>query len=603
MKLSDTIRTLLFQKKNTTSHQLFTKWGEELNPNRLLTEYPRPQLRRGNYEILNGYWDYAITNTEEKNPVFEGKIVVPFSPESVLSGVERQLQPEEFLWYQKCIQISEKIESSRLILHFGAVDQQCEIFVENVKVGEHIGGYLPFSIDMTEYIQLGKNLLRIKVRDESEYSYHSRGKQKLKNGGMFYTAQSGIWQTVWMEWVPKRYITFLVITPLTDTSAVRIRLCLSETNSDQEQLPLNTIEIYENDRCISKTDTRDLEITIPLETFIYWSPENPFLYTVIVNSGEDRVESYFGMRKIEIKQEENQQTSTSKKMARIYLNGQPYFQNGLLDQGYWPDGLYTAPSDEALIFDILKAKELGYNMLRKHIKVESLRFYYHCDRIGMLVWQDMVNGGDKENLWIVSYLPTALPMMQSFFSDKKYSLFGRSSAEGRKEWITECEETVRLLYNSPSIVTWVPFNEGWGQFDAGEIYQRIRKLDSTRLIDHASGWYDQGCGDFTSVHNYFRTLKVLSNSRPFILSEFGGEAYYIKEHSYSSQIYGYRIHPSKESLNKAFTEKMNQEIPSLIEQGLCASVYTQLTDVEDEVNGLLTYDRKICKVTPVHTLK
>jgi beta-galactosidase/beta-glucuronidase len=311
----------------------------------------------------------------------------------------------------------------------------------------------------------------------------------------------------------------------------------------------------------------------------------------VITAGEDRVESYFAMRKVEIKKGEDN-------LPRIFLNNQPYFQNGLLDQGYWPDGLYTAPSDEALIFDIQKARELGFNMLRKHVKIEPLRWYYHCDRLGMLVWQDIVNGGSEYNMLLIGYLPTIFPGIARRIKDKHYKIFGRKNEEGRREWTRECEETVKLLYNSPSVVVWVPFNEGWGQFDAKLAYENIRELDTTRLVDHASGWYDQRCGDFNSIHNYFHPLKVNPGSRPAILSEYGGYACYILEHSYSMQIYGYRIYLTKEDLNKAYQDLIWKEVKNMADQGLSAAVYTQLSDVEDEVNGLFTYDRRICKVIP-----
>jgi hypothetical protein len=298
------------------------------------------------------------------------------------------------------------------------------------------------------------------------------------------------------------------------------------------------------------------------------------------------------MRSVELKKDEEG-------ITRIYLNRKPYFQNGLLDQGYWPDGLYTAPSDEAMIFDIEQAKALGFNMLRKHIKIEPLRWYYHCDRLGMLVWQDMVNGGEEYNQLLVGYFPTIVPWAAGRFKDKHYKMLGRESKEGRREWCMECRQTVELLYNCPSVVVWVPFNEGWGQFDAKEAYQLIKELDSTRLIDHASGWFDQGIGDFESIHNYFHPLRVKHKDRAVIFSEIGGYACYIMEHSFSWKVYGYKIFLTKEDFDEAYQRLYHTELAKLQEQGLSAVVFTQLSDVEDEVNGLLTYDRKVCKVTPV----
>jgi hypothetical protein len=594
VKLKDAIRTLFFKEKMLTNyHQLYTKWGEELDPEHVLEEYPRPQLRREYFTILNGYWDYMITKESVRPSEYEGKILVPFSPESILSGVNRQLMPEEFLWYERNIKIDRKNRECRCILHFGAVDQICEVYINKEKVAEHIGGYLPFSVDITEHIMVGNNLLTLRVVDTSNTSYHSRGKQKINRGGMFYTAQSGIWQTVWMEWVPDLYITSLKITPDMDNGIVTLEVNLNQTNRKENPELIYQAEIYAEGKLIKTMVSRYPKLTVPMKDFTPWSPENPFLYDLVLRVGKDQVESYFAMRKIEVQKDNDG-------ILRIYLNNQPYFQKGLLDQGYWPDGLYTAPSDEALIFDIEQAKSLGFNMLRKHCKIEPLRWYYHCDRLGMLVWQDIVNGGDEYNMLLVGYLPTLLPSLARHIKDKHYRLFGRANAEGRREWTMECSNTVQLLYNSPSIVLWVPFNEGWGQFDAKKAYHLIRELDATRLIDHASGWFDQGIGELQSVHNYFHPLRVSRKKRAVIFSEIGGFACYIADHSYSLQIYGYRIYLTKEDLNKAFQALYHEEIKKLMNSGLAAVVYTQLSDVEDEVNGLFTYDRKVCKVTTLN---
>lgn len=602
MKFKDAIRTLLFKNKDLIFNQLYTKWGSELNPNEVLNEYPRPQLRRSNYTILNGYWNYNISKEAVKPPYYDGKILVPFSPESILSGVNRQLNPDETLWYERPLIIDEKLKGKRLILHFGAVDQICEVSINNRKVKQHVGGYLPFSVDITDYVIEGGNLLSVKVRDTSDTSYHSRGKQKLKRGGMFYTAQSGIWQTVWMEWVPEVYISSLSITPLVDESMVRVTIDLNYSVSNNKKTSVNDrqgrknhrdmfrVDIYDHGTRIHSFISKNTTMNIPIKNFKYWSPENPHLYDMVIWAGEDVVESYFGMRKVEVKKD-------NQGINRIFLNNKPYFQNGLLDQGYWPDGLYTPPSDEAMVFDIEQAKVLGFNMLRKHIKIEPLRWYYHCDRLGMLVWQDMVNGGGKYNQLLVGYLPTLFPGIASRIKDNWYRLFARGNIEGRKEWNRECEETVKLLYNNPSIVVWVPFNEGWGQFDANKATSLIRSLDETRLIDQASGWYDQKGGDFKSVHNYFHPLKYSPDKRAVVLSEFGGYACYVKEHSYSPMVYGYRVYLNTKSLEEALQKLYREDIEKLKKEGLSAAVYTQLSDVEDEVNGLFTYDRKICKLT------
>ncbi len=563
-----------------------------MNPDTVLTEYPRPQLRRNDYTILNGYWNYNITkeSADIRPSHYEGKILVPFSPESILSGVNRQLKPDEILWYERPLIIEKKYPGKRLILNFGAVDQACEILINYNSIMQHVGGYLPFSADITDYVIEGGNLLTVRVKDSSDTSYHSRGKQKLKRGGMFYTAQSGIWQTVWMEWVPEIYITSLSITPLVDESILRLTVNLSAENKATRNL--FRIDIYDHGRKIHSFITKNSTMNIPIKNFTYWSPENPHLYDMVIYAGDDIVHSYFAMRKIEVRQDENG-------ISRIYLNNEPYFQNGLLDQGYWPDGLYTAPSDEAMIFDIEQAKALGFNMLRKHIKLEPLRWYYHCDRLGMLVWQDMVNGGGRYNKLLVGYLPTIFPCLACRIKDKHYLLFGRKNADGRREWIRECEDTIRHLYNNPSIVVWVPFNEGWGQFDANKITTLIRSIDDTRLIDQASGWYDQKGGDFKSIHNYFHPLKYTSDKRgrSVVLSEFGGYACYISGHSYSPRIYGYRLYNGTEALESALQRLYQEDITIMIKEGLSAVVYTQLSDIEDEVNGLFTYDRRVCKLS------
>jgi len=590
LKIKEALRTLLFKKKKQKMNQLYTVWGEQLNPEHVLEEYPRPQLKREEFTILNGEWDYCITNKPEWPKHYDGKILVPFSPESVLSGVNRQLMPGEYLWYERAVIIENRKSEYRLILHFGAVDQYSEVYINHKKVKEHMGGYLPFSVDITEAILEGNNLFTVKVKDESDTSYHSRGKQKLKRGGMFYTAQSGIWQTVWMEWVPDLYITSLRITPLLDEGAVRTDIFINDNFCKDISCDVEfQIDLYDDGRWVHTVKSASQFITIPFPDFECWSPENPKLYDMVITAGEDKVESYFAMRKIEVKNGEDG-------LPRIYLNDAPYFQNGLLDQGYWPEGLYTAPSDAAMIYDITMAKELGFNMLRKHIKIEPLRWYYHCDRLGMLVWQDIVNGGEKYNMFLVGYLPTLFPKLAVKVKDHHYRMLGRKSKEGREEWTIECRDTISLLYNVPSIVIWVPFNEGWGQFDALKIYEMIHEIDATRLIDHASGWFDQNCGDFESIHNYFHPLRVLLNNRPIILSEYGGYACYIKQHSYSHQIYGYRICKTMEDYNQAFHHLMEEDMKSLRDSGLSAAVFTQLSDVEDEVNGLFTYDRKICKV-------
>ena len=652
MDIKNMIKAAGVEKASKKSHQLYTVWGEHLDPEHVLEEYPRPQFRREDYTILNGYWDYAFTAAESERPdTWDGKILVPFSPESALSGVNRQLQPDEALWYQRvitvaggeqpigavgCLEADEQTgytggaqaaaPALRTILHFGAVDQNCEVFVNGVKVGSHNGGFYCCSFDITDALKVGENILTVKVRDVSDTSWHSRGKQKLKNGGIFYTAQSGIWQTVWMERVPQNYIRNLWITPRYDEKSVEICVEMNDTGDCFPGKPVGGAEKTEdlvqrslsaagqtgntqgeesgadkkNDRKISVRigagentiftgEFTDNRFIIPIPEMISWTPDNPFLYDLAVTVGEDRADSYFAMRTFTREVDENG-------IPRLCLNHQPCFMHGVLDQGYWPDGLMTAPSDEALIYDIETIKKLGFNMLRKHCKLEPMRWYYHCDRLGMIVWQDMLNGGTDYHIVGVCYLPTGLPWVR--IKDNHYRFFSRQDAEGRQEWRDECEATIRQLYNCPSIATWVVFNEGWGQFDAEKGVELVRSLDDTRLIDQASGWFDQKGGDMRSVHNYFRKQKVEKDKygRAFVVSEYGGYAWCVPGHSYSEGVFGYRNYTDKDSLDAGVRGLIDGEIMPLVEKGLAGAVYTQVSDIEEEVNGLMTYDRKVIKV-------
>lgn len=591
--INDYFKMFLIKSKKASTNQLYTKWGEELKENKVLTEYPRPQLKRDSYIPLNGLWNYAITKERELPNHYDGRILVPFSPESALSGVERQVMPKDYLWYERRIRVKEIKANSRLLLHFGAVDQYARVFVNRKKAGSHMGGYLPFSLDITDLLVKGKNEILVMVRDSSDTSYHSRGKQKLLRGGMFYTAQSGIWQSVWMEWVPDYYIENLRITPLYEESMVQLEITMNNQKEGPE-VPV-WIQVTEQERLILSNEDSGNKLLIPMPDFIPWSPENPHLYGLTVGVGEDRVESYFAMRKVEVKKDE-------KGIPRIFLNGKVYFHNGVLDQGYWPDGLYTAPSDEAMIYDILTMKKLGFNMLRKHIKVEPLRWYYHCDRLGMLVWQDMVNGGTSYNMLFLGYLPNFFPRVAERIKDNWYPFFSRRNEKGRQEWKEDLSGTIEHLYNSPSIVVWVPFNEGWGQFDSEEAVRLIKTMDSTRLIDQASGWFDQKGGDFKSIHNYFRKLHIVTEKRAVVLSEFAGFACPATGHMFSKNIYGYKIYRKREDLEKAVFKLYKEEMPALIEMGLSAAVFTQLSDVEEEINGLMTYDRKVLKVKKIPKL-
>lgn len=556
---------------------LTTPWGERLDENRILIEYPRPQMRRDSYLNLNGRWEYAITDSDEPPRCWDGTILVPFSPESALSGVGRTLRPGQTLWYRREVNVPQGFipRDGRLLLHFGAVDQEAAVYLNGVLLGRHMGGYNAFTLDATD--ALGPtNTLVVRVHDDTDAGFHSRGKQKTRRGGIWYTPQSGIWQTVWMEAVPRRYIEGLRIVPLFDRSAVEV-----------------TVRCAQPLQCEATVDGRTVPFTsgeaarIPMPDFRAWSPEDPYLYDLSVTLGEDRVESYFGMRKVEVRADRGG-------VKRLFLNGEPYFHSGLLDQGYWPDGLYTAPSDEALIFDIQTAKSMGFNMLRKHIKVEPMRWYYHCDRLGMLVWQDMPSGGGKYRFSTIS-----LPLVTGVHRrDNRYRAFARTSSQGRAEYMDELEEMVLQLFNAPSVALWVPFNEGWGQFDSTFVMERLRLLDPTRPVDPASGWHDQGAGDLRSLHVYFKPFRFRRDrrGRALALSEFGGYNLRVDGHCFNQKDYGYRRLPDAAALWRDFARLYEREVLPAVPRGLCAAVYTQLSDVEDELNGLMAYDRRVVKL-------
>lgn len=571
---------------------LETRWGKQLNKSNVLPEYPHPQFSRESsnaYLILNGVWNYTFLNgTQTPIPTtFDGEIVVPFSPETPLSGVRKQLTKGNTLWYYRSVDISPIQNKGRFILYFGAVDQYCEVYINKNKVGEHFGGYLPFNFDITSHITPDATSfdLYVSVVDNLTDNGAAYGKQTLERGNIWYTATSGIWQTVWIESVPEVYITKVKITPNYDDSSITFKTFANGKLPEQ----YGSITIYsgvdEELRTVSflPNDT----ITIRIDNFTSWSPENPFLYNVSFTYGDDTVMSYFGMRKYSISED-------SKGTKRLFLNNKPYFHNGLLDQGYWSDGYYTAPADEALIYDIQKMKDLGFNMLRKHIKIEPMRWYYHCDRLGMLVWQDAVSGGTPYYTLVIN----VLQQMGINLNDRYYSLFGRSNKQGRDNYYKELGLMIDWLYNTPSIATWVPFNEGWGQFDALKAVDYIKNLDTTRHIDHASGWHDQKGGDFRSLHIYFKPVKIRpdTHNRAIVVSEFGGYSYPVKGHVGSKVEYGYKMYATAEEFNKAYEDLYRNEILPNIEKGISATVYTQVSDVEDEINGLLTYDREECKM-------
>ena len=564
-----------------------------------LAEYPRPALRRDSCEILNGPWQYAITQTAEYPAAWQGSILVPYSPEAPASGVNRTLQPGQWLHYHRLF-APPAGEGGRVLLHFGAVDYACAVQVNGHLAGGHRGGYWPFTLDITDLLNgTGRNSLWVAVQDPTGHGTQARGKQTLKPGGMFYPAQSGIWQTVWLERVPDNYIQTLTVTPDYDARTVTVRVHTAKPGGAVNlwaMVRAGGVTIAEDWGSDEADQDGEVTLNIPEEHFFPWSPDTPFLYdlTVGTNQGEeaglDTVHSYFALRKWSC-------APDAHGVLRFCLNDKPILLNGLLDQGYWPEGLYTPPSDAAVERELSEVKALGFNLLRKHAKIEPQRWYYHCDRLGLIVWQDIVNGGSAYNLWFVTYLTNALQPLLRRFPDGKaaYSLLSRAKPVGREEYAHELADTVQALRCHPCIACWVPFNEGWGQFDAGKAVQALRTLDGTRLVDEASGWFDQGGGDVHSLHNYFYPLRIRPQKRMVALSEYGGIAWPMPGHEPPRKTYGYGTAKDRQELTARYKKLQLKTVLPQLEKGLSALVYTQLTDVEDEVNGLFTYDRAAVK--------
>ena len=544
-----------------------------------LVEQPRPQFARENFLILNGEWDYAIRPDGEAIGDYDGKILVPFSPESMASGVSRVLLPSEVLHYRRTLAI--EAVPPHFLLHFDAVDHEATLAVNGKTVGSHAGGYLPFSFDIAPFLTAGDNEITLVVRDATDAGDQPRGKHTLSPGGIWYTPQSGIWQTVWAEPLPEQYIPSVKITPDVDHACVHFSFPVSGVAVTVKDGAHRHFGIAENG-----------ELTIALPHAHLWSPDDPHLYAVSFSLGQDRVESYFAMRKFSL-------TTDAQGHKRLALNNKPIFHSGVLDQGYFPETLLTPPSDEAVINDILAVKGLGMNMLRKHIKVEPMRFYYHCDRLGMLVWQDMVSGGADYKPAIIQVLPF-IGIHLKDTGKSAYRRFKRENAAEREAFIRFAEDTVEHLYNVPSLSLYTLFNEGWGQFDSCEIGARMMALDTTRTWDIVSGWHDQGKGSspLKSLHVYYKPVRLpKGDDRCVVLSEFGGYSCPIEGHMFSpDKLFGYRMYKSTDELKAAVRRLYDEEILPQVEKGLSAAVYTQLSDVEEEINGILTYDRRVNKL-------
>ncbi len=550
---------------------LYTKDGESLPPTPH-NIYPRPQLKRESFFCLNGEWDFKVGEGDGYNE----KIVVPFCPESLLSGVNRAIPKGELLYYKKTFALPDGFLRDRVILHFGGVDCIAKVILNGREVGSHTGGYHPFSFDITELLRKGENTLCVCVEDTLSDLY-PYGKQKYDRGGMWYTPTSGIWQTVWLESVPESYIKGLKINT-TATSAEIIALGV-----DTGEIAVNT------PTGVITATLADGKAVIEITEPVLWSPETPYLYEFTLTSGEDKVESYFALRTLEVKEVGG--------YKRLCLNGKPYYFHGLLDQGYYSDGGYTPASYECYENDILYAKRMGFNTLRKHIKIEPQIFYYLCDRLGMIVFQDMVNNGNYSFV-----RDTALPTV-----GVKGFPIGKSAnpkKAARQEFVRAMTDTVELLYNHPSVCYWTIFNEGWGQFDADATYEKLRALDSTRFIDTASGWFKPRKSDVESLHVYFKKVKLKRSNLPIVLSEFGGYSYKIADHSFNKErTYGYGKFEDSEKFHSAVEGLYENEIIPAIRRGLCGDIYTQLSDVEDETNGMYTYDRRLEKADSARMMK
>ena len=568
-----------FAQWKPAGDKIKTSWGEQLDPKNVLPEYPRPIMERSDWKNLNGLWKYAITKKGDPTPAaYQGDILVPFAVESSLSGVGKMINEKEELWYQRTFDVPSAWRGKQILLHFGAVDWKAEVWVNDVKVGEHTGGFTPFYFDITSVLNKGNNDLVVKVWDPSDRGEQPRGKQIANPHGIWYTPVTGIWQTVWLEPVATQYITNLKTTPDIDNNSVKVEVAANTTSADKVE-----VKVFDGKNLVAKGAALNgvpVELAMPANAKL-WSPNSPFLYNMEVTlykdgKAIDQVKSYTAMRKYSIRKGQNG-------ITRLQLNNKDYFQFGPLDQGWWPDGLYTAPTDEALVYDLKKTKDFGYNMVRKHVKVEPARWYTHCDQLGLIVWQDMPNGG-----------PSPQWQARNYFNGTEVIRSAASEANYRKEW----KEIIDCLYSYPSIAVWVPFNEAWGQFKTPEIVAWTKEYDPSRLVNPASGGNHYTCGDILDLHHYpGPNMFLYDPRRATVLGEYGGIGLVVEGNTWvnDKKNWGYvKFNTSDEVTNEYI--KYGKHLLELIRKGFSAAVYTQTTDVEGEINGLMTYDRKVIKM-------
>lgn len=586
------------QKWQAAGEKMKTRWAEKITPENVWKEYPRPQFERSDWINLNGIWEYSIQKKNQMQPKqYQGDILVPFCVESSLSGVMGEVLPEDRIWYKRNFDVPANWADKSVILNFEAVDYATTVYVNGAVVGSHKGAYDRFSFDITEYIsQKGTQELVVCVDDPSSFGSQPRGKQQMPQQGIWYTPVSGIWQTVWMEAVStEAYLKEVKLVPDIDQGTISVTPLLSEPL--KYEYTVNAVVSF-NGSVVARVETpADIEAVIPISDPELWSPDSPNLYdlnlTLTNKAGEiiDEVNSYFGMRKISL----GVQNGTK----HLFLNNEPLFHYGPLDQGWWPDGLHTPPSDEAMKYDIEMTKKMGFNMIRKHIKVEPDRWYYHCDKLGILVWQDMPSG-----MVVLPEKGNERPVHVQHVSRTGDDLNVRSEDAAQFEW--ELRRMIDIHYNAPSIVIWVPFNEGWGQYATCRIADMVKAYDQTRLVNAVSGWALRPCGDVYDIHTYQTEVRIppASLDRASVIGEYGGIGYPIETHLWNPEMrnWGYQTYHSEKELLDAYIYKFDQIVEMMKSKGLSAAVYTQTTDVEGEVNGLMTYDREVIKI-PAEKLK